>query len=91
MKNKILKKSHKCTVQFVCGALMALWTLLCLSFCGCEQMSGYSSRSLFPEGIGSVFVEMFDNRSFRRGVEYELTVALAKRIEAQTPYKIVSS
>jgi hypothetical protein len=34
---------------------------------------------------------MFDNRSFHRGVEYELTDALAKRIEAQTPYKIVSS
>jgi len=34
---------------------------------------------------------MFDNRSFRRGVEYELTDALAKRIEAETPYKIISS
>jgi hypothetical protein len=33
---------------------------------------------------------MFDNQSFRRGVEYSLTDALAKRIEAQTPYKIVS-
>jgi hypothetical protein len=34
---------------------------------------------------------MFDNQSFRRGIEYELTDALAKRIEAQTPYKIVTS
>ncbi len=34
---------------------------------------------------------MFDNRSFWRGIEYELTDALAKRIEAQTPYKIVSN
>jgi len=34
---------------------------------------------------------MFDNRSFRRGVEYELSDALAKRIEAETPYKIISS
>ena len=33
---------------------------------------------------------MFDNRSFRRNLEYDLTDALAKRIEAQTPYKIVS-
>jgi hypothetical protein len=33
---------------------------------------------------------MFDNQSFRRGIEFELTDALAKRIEAQTPYKIVS-
>ncbi len=57
-------------------------------FCGC---AGYSNKSLFPEKIGSVYVEMFDNKSFRRGVEYELTDALAKHIETETPYKIISS
>jgi hypothetical protein len=56
---------------------------------GCN--GGYSNASLYPEGIGTVYVEMFDNQSFRRGIEYELTDALAKRIEAQTPYKIVTS
>ena len=54
-------------------------------------MSGYSDESLFPQDVRSVYVEMFDNRSFWRGVEYELTDALAKRIEADTPYKIISS
>jgi hypothetical protein len=54
-------------------------------------MSSYSNESLFPEEVGGVYVEMFDNQSFWRGVEYELTDALAKRIEAETPYKIVSS
>jgi len=54
-------------------------------------MSGYSNESLFPEEVRSVYVEMFDSRSFRRGVEYELSDALAKRIEAETPYKIISS
>ena len=34
---------------------------------------------------------MFYNKTFRRGVEYELSDSLAKRIEAQTPYKIVSN
>lgn len=33
---------------------------------------------------------MFDTTNFRRGHEYELTEAICKRIEAQTPYKIVS-
>jgi hypothetical protein len=61
-----------------------------LSLCGCEG-GGYSSESLFPADVETVYVEMFDNQSFRRGVEYELTDALAKRIESQTPYKIVSS
>ncbi|MBA7481863.1 hypothetical protein ES707_17340 [subsurface metagenome] len=54
-------------------------------------MSGYSDETLFPEDVGSVYVEMFDSRSFRRSVEYELSEALAKRIEADTPYKIISS
>lgn len=54
-------------------------------------MSGYSSESLFPEEVRSVYVEMFDSQSFRRGVEYELSDALAKRIETETPYKIISS
>ncbi len=58
---------------------------------GCAGFGGYSNASLFPDDIGSVYLEMFDNRSFRRGVEYTLTDALAKRIEAETPYKIVSS
>ena len=63
---------------------------LCLGLCGCDGMAGYSNESLFPEDIRSVCLEMFDNQTFRRGVEYELSEALAKRIEVNTPYKIVS-
>ena len=63
---------------------------LCLGLCGCNGMAGYSNQSLFPEDVRSVCVEMFDNQTFRRGVEYELSDALAKRIEVDTPYKIVS-
>lgn len=63
----------------------------CLYLCGCKGMFGYSNESLFPQNVSTVCLEMFDNRTFRRGVEYELSDALAKRIEADTPYKIVSS
>jgi hypothetical protein len=62
-----------------------------LVFCGCAETGGYSNESLFTEEVSSVYVKMFENRSFRRGVEYDLTDALAKRIEAETPYKIISS
>ena len=65
--------------------------LTCLSLCGCNGMCGYSNESLFPQDVSTVCVQMFDNRTFRRGVEFELSDALAKRIEAETPYKIVSS
>jgi hypothetical protein len=46
---------------------------------------------MFPDDVSSVCLEMFDNQSFRRGVEFELSDALAKRIELDTPYKIVSN
>ncbi len=77
--------------RFVFASFFSLTAAICAGLCGCGEMSGYSNESLFPAEVSSVYVEMFDNRSFRRGVEYELTDALGKRIEAETPYKIISS
>lgn len=57
---------------------------------GCSNLAGYSNESLFPSGIHSLSLQMFDNRTFRRDLEYDLSAALAKRIESDTPYKIVS-
>jgi hypothetical protein len=56
---------------------------------GCDG-GGYSNSWLYPEDVKTVYVEMFDTASFRRGHEYDLTDAICKRIESQTPYKIVS-
>jgi hypothetical protein len=80
--------------------VIGIWNFfgnLCLGFglflffmSGCGENRGYSNAPLYPQGIATVYVEMFDNQSFRRGVEFELTDALAKRIESQTPYKIVT-
>ena len=75
----------------VFAALVVVSAVVCLSFCGCGASSGYSSEWLHSRDVSSVYVEMFDNKSFRRSVEYELTDALAKRIEAETPYKVISS
>ncbi|MEJ2703532.1 MAG: LPS assembly lipoprotein LptE [Sedimentisphaerales bacterium] len=71
---------------------IGLWLCLCgLGLSGCGGMFGYSNEPLFPENVDSVCLEMFDNQSFRRGVEYDLSDALAKRIEVDTPYKIISN
>ncbi len=67
------------------GSVLAVLAATVLAGCG-----SYTNRSLFPQDIKSVYVEMFDNRTFRRGMEYTLSDALAKRIESDTPYKIVS-
>jgi len=58
-----------------------------LALGGC---SGYQNGWLYPQDVRTVYVEMFDSVSFRRGYEFELTDAVCKRIESQTPYKIVS-
>jgi len=89
MTNKNSKRKRG-NVRFVSAISFGLVIAVCLVFSGCAEMGGYCGESLFPEEVNSVYVEMFDSRSFRRGVEYELSDALAKRIEAETPYKIVS-
>ncbi len=58
---------------------------------GCGTYAGYSNDSIYPEDVKTVTLNMFDNQTFRRDVEYDLSDALAKRIEADTPYKIVTS
>jgi len=75
------------------AGLFAVVAGLCcvpLSGCGRGGFAGYTNDWLHTRNVQSVYVEMFDSRSFRRGHEYVLTDAICKRIEAQTPYKIVS-
>ncbi len=40
------------------------------------------------ERIRTVALHIFESREFRRGLELHLTEALAKRIEAETPFKL---
>lgn len=82
------KEDNQKAGRFVSIVLMGMVAGACAFLSGCG--GGYCSESLYPEDVHSVCLEMFDNRSFRRGVEYELSDALAKRIEADTPYKIIS-
>jgi len=91
MSKEKLSSMSRLIGRFRTGVFLLLCSSCCFGLCGCSQLSGYSNKSLFPAGISSVCVEMFENQSFRRGLEYELTDALAKRIEAETPYKIISS
>ncbi|MEM1447163.1 MAG: LptE family protein [Planctomycetota bacterium] len=61
--------------------------MLLLSTTGC----GYSTTELFPEQYRTVAVPIFDNRTFYRGVEFDLTEAIVKEIEQRTPYKITDA
>ena len=60
---------------------------------GCEQVDpreGYSSRSLYRTDIKSVYVQEFESESFRRGIEFELTRAIAQQLELHSPFKVIS-
>ena len=61
---------------------------VCLT--GLAGCGGYNQGWLYPENISSVYVEMFDSKSFRRDYEYLLTDSICKQIEVQTPYKIIA-
>jgi len=66
------------------AALAIALTLLSLPGCG------YSQNELFPTPYRTVAVPMFENRTFYRGVERDLSEALVKEIESRTPYKVAS-
>lgn len=54
-----------------------------LAMVGC----GYSNESLYRDSVRTVYVDMFQSQSFRRGIEFQLTEAIRKQISRTTPYK----
>lgn len=59
--------------------------VLLLQLVGC----GYSTREVFPEHVQTVAVPIFENRTYEKRVQFDLTEALIKQIELRTPYKVV--
>jgi hypothetical protein len=59
--------------------------------CASDPSAGYSMQSTFPENVRSVAVPIFENPTLHRNVEYDITDALIKEIEARTPYKVTST
>jgi hypothetical protein len=53
---------------------------------------GYSSRRLVGErGVESVAIVQFDNRTYRRDLEFRVTRAVAEEIRARTTWRIESA
>jgi hypothetical protein len=51
---------------------------------------GYTTRPNYDTQIHTVRVPIFGNATFRRGLEFDLTQAVVREIEAKTPFKVVS-
>jgi len=52
------------------------------------ELFGYSTKTQFP-AVRTVRVPIFKNRTFVRGIEFQLTEAVVKRIEQRTKWKVV--
>lgn len=50
---------------------------------------GYTSRSLLEQNVRSIYIKIFDNETFRRDLEFDLTKAIKEEILLRTRLKIV--
>lgn len=67
-------------------ACLVLLLLFCIFFGSC----GYSSKSLLRSNVRSVYIPVFDNDTFRRGFEFDLTKAVQDQIMLRTRLHIVN-
>ncbi len=60
--------------------------------CSDDPTAGYTLQSQYVQGIETVAVPIFHRgrEVYRRGLEMKLTEAVIKRVELDTPYKVVA-
>ena len=72
------------------ACLLMINSLALLAGCSSDPTKGYAAISVFPASVRTIAVPIITNRTYFRDVEFELTDALIKQIETQTPYKVTS-
>ncbi len=67
------------------------WLSCGLAFAVVAGCAGYrvGTESLFPSDVHTVYVPIFESKSYRRNLGEWLTEAVVKQIELSTPYKVV--
>src|SRR5205823_4819065 len=92
-RNRFRPESITMRTSRVRSLIAAAFAIAAMS--GCESAGhfsvfGYTTKPNYDEGIRTVHVPIFENISFRRGLEFDLTRAVIREIEQKTPYKVVS-
>ncbi|MCZ6835170.1 MAG: LptE family protein [Planctomycetota bacterium] len=77
-------------MPLVVGLSLIMGLLSGPSGCTSDPTQGYAAMSVFPTNFSTVFVPIFENETYFRNMEYDLTDALVKEIEARTPYRMAS-
>ncbi len=73
--------------------VLPLIVAITLASAGCQgpgdfELFGYTTKTQFP-AIRTIRVPIFKNRTFVKGIEFQLTEAVVKRIEQRTRWKVV--
>lgn len=63
---------------------LLMLSLLSIDLTGC----GYTVGNSYQTDIQSVYVPIFENKTYRRGFEYQLTEAVQQKIQSQTPFRL---
>jgi hypothetical protein len=88
-----LSRSLSSLLSLLSSAFRLLPSALCLLLSaflpGCATYH-IGNDSLYPTGIRTVYVPIFESVSFRRNLGERLTEAVVKEIELKTPYKVVN-
>ncbi|MFK7778137.1 MAG: LPS assembly lipoprotein LptE [Gimesia sp.] len=58
--------------------------LLSIHLTGC----GYTVGNSYQPDVQTVYVPIFENKTFRRGFEYQLTEAVQQKIQSRTPFRL---
>lgn len=77
------------SIGYCCVAVCTLASVSCESG-GHFTILGYTTRPNYDPCIKTVYVPIFENQTFRRGIEFDLTRAVITAIEQKTPFKVVS-
>ena len=51
---------------------------------------GYTHGKLYRDDVKTISVPIFGNKSFHKGIEFDLTEAVIKELALRTPYQVVS-
>lgn len=72
------------------AALVAFLLPIAVGGCASDPHEGYAATNPYPSNVRSVAVPIFQNRSYIRSVEFDLTEAVIKQITTSTPYQVTS-
>lgn len=74
--------------RFVSTLLALCATFMTIAGCAADPRDGYAAMSMWSDDVATVHIPIFENRTFDRAIEFDLTEAIVKELEARTPYRV---